>query len=122
MVTCSIHVATFTFRSFSTCSTIGVVVSWVVAIDSTRVRFPDGAVPVIAQLVERLTVDQLVTSSILVDRTSSVADRKGRMTVYFYFVAQHHWCSGIMGRCHRLDPGSIPGWCIDESQVLSLIV
>ena len=85
MVTCSIHVATFPFFFLVAQSTIGVVVSWVVAIDSTRVRFPDGAVPVIAQLAERLTVDQLVTSSILVDRTSSVADRKGRMTVFFFF-------------------------------------
>ena len=76
-------------------------------------------------MVERLTVDQLVTSSILVDRTSSVADRKGRMTVYFNFVAQHHWCSGIMGRCHRLDPGSIPGWCsvvLADSIVVSIPV
>ena len=23
----------------------------------------------------------------------------------------HHWFSGIIPRCHRGDPGSIPGWC-----------
>ena len=29
-----------------------------------------------------------------------------------------------MGRCHRLDPGSIPGWCIDiaDSIVVSIPV
>jgi len=24
-------------------------------------------------------------------------------------VTKHYWSSGTMGRCHRLDPGSIPG-------------
>ncbi len=25
---------------------------------------------------------------------------------------QHQWSSGRIHRCHRCDPGSIPGWCI----------
>jgi hypothetical protein len=26
-------------------------------------------------------------------------------------IQQHHWSSGRIHRCHRCDPGSIPGWC-----------
>ena len=30
---------------------------------------------------------------------------------YFPAVHMHQWSSGRIHRCHRCDPGSIPGWC-----------
>ena len=27
-------------------------------------------------------------------------------------LCKHQWSSGRIHRCHRCDPGSIPGWCI----------
>ena len=29
-----------------------------------------------------------------------------------YLTSKHWWSSGMMNRCHRFDPGSIPGRCI----------
>ncbi len=35
--------------------------------------------------------------------------------------AAHHWSSGRIHRCHRCDPGSIPGWCIFDFRQLFCI-
>ena len=62
----------------------GLVVEYVVAIDVTRVRFPADA----ARCV------------IVVARVRSILD---------FNVREHQWFSGRIRRCHRRDPGSIPG-------------
>ena len=35
-----------------------------------------------------------------------------RIAACFAF-KRHQWSSGRIQRCHRCDPGSIPGWCMD---------
>ena len=73
----------------------GLVVEYIVAIDVTRVRFPADAF-----IAARRVLGILPRARAL---------RLSNMIALFAKAQQHQWSSGRIHRCHRCDPGSIPG-------------
>ena len=111
------------------CNSIGgLVVEYIVAIDVTRVRFPADALSLLAGLaqetdhtcVRRWSIEVVCVFAAVHVCVPRARWWSPRMLNVFaaHYTHQHRWSSGRIHRCHRCDPGSIPGRCIVSARMM----